>query len=75
MKSRELHLRISRLVIDSESGADRAALVRALAGQLPAAIAARLSTSPASSAAPTTLQERIADAVAPRVTEHVERQS
>lgn len=70
MKAHEVHLRIGRVVVDAEAGTDRAALARALAGQLPAAITQRLLASSAPVApgsTGTTLHERIADAVAARM--------
>lgn len=77
MKPRELHLRIGRLVVDAEPGADRTAVARALARQLPAAIGVRLQTpaAPATPAAAATLSDRIADAVVPRVAQQVEARS
>jgi hypothetical protein len=73
MNARELHLHIGRLTIDGQAGADRGALARQLAAQLPAAIAQRLLAEPAPGAAPVTaLHERIAAAVAPRVAAQLE---
>lgn len=74
MKAREVHLRIGRLVVDAEAGTDRAALARALARQLPAAITQRLLASSAPGApgsAGATLHDCIADAVAARLSGRV----
>lgn len=72
MNARELHLHIGRLTIDARPGTDRGALARLLAAQLPAAIAQRLLADPATAAAPDTLHERIAAAVAPQVAARME---
>jgi len=74
MSARELHLRIGRLTIDTQAGADRGAIAHQLAVQLPAAIAQRLTAAPPDGAPPDALHDRIAAAVAPKVAAQLEAQ-
>ncbi len=64
-----LHLRIGRIVIDAPASADRVALARTLAREVPRAVEARLTARHDNLRAQGThtISERIADAVAERL--------